>query len=90
LAGPEAAPRDDLDVIEPANIHDMFVEGVMAPEIHASYIRVKLTAKRFPGDPNQEIVVVSLVSTFPNAARMLAKILASLGRLLLGSARMDS
>lgn len=90
MSGADVARPDDPEVIEPANIHDMFVEGVMAPEIHASYIRVKLTAKRFPGDPNQEIVIVSLVSTFPNAARMLAKILASLGRLLLGAARMDS
>ena len=88
--GEPQTQSDDPEVIEPANIHDMFVEGVMAPEIHASYIRVKLTAKRFPGEPNQEVVVVSLVSTIPNAARMLAKIVGSLGRLLLGRARMDS
>ncbi len=87
---PGAVPADDPEIIEPANIRDMFVESVLAPEIHASYIRVKLTAKRFPGDPNQEVVIVSLVSTFPNAARMLAKIVGSLGRMLLGRARMDS
>jgi hypothetical protein len=88
--GEPQTQSDDPEIIELANIHDMFVEGVLAPEIHASYIRVKLTAKRFPDEPNQEVVVVSLVSTIPNAARMLAKIVGSLGRLLLGRARMDS